>query len=149
MEYIEFTKGSVWQYENNKGVVKLCIVVSSNKRKNDKYISNLSLCDDARSSDDIKVSVNGVIQFAQPRMIGTCKSDQMIRKVGMASGSEMQRIDAAILDALGIVAPEKETDEPKAVVQVDDNQVVELKAKLEVYKELYNELMKKVVEMDG
>ena len=83
--------------------------------------------------------------FASPNMIGICHEDNIGRYVCHASGAEMERLDVAIANALGIklvVAATKEdfpTDE-------DITDVAALRAEAKIYKKLYEDLIDKIME---
>lgn len=86
--------------------------------------------------------------------INTVSIDRVGNYVGECTPEEMAMVDACLLISLGLKTTIEEPDEepetitecpPSTDVENTEHTITKLKAQLETYKELYNDLLKKII----
>ena len=141
---MEYKRGQIFEFTTSSGVKK-CLIVSGNHRTSDAWQSGILLSNESHRIDDVKITVNGIIMFASPNMIGICHEDKIGRYVCQASGAEMERLDVAIAKALGIKLVSTATKEDFPTDE-DITEVASLRAEAKIYKKLYEDLIDKIME---
>lgn len=105
----------------------------------------------------VQIRSTGRISTALCEQISTASILRVGARIGTATKEEMLRIDTAIMISLGIEIPKSESFdsllkeskvEPIPCVEVDAEKI-ELKAQLEVYKNLYEGLLQRVMKGDA
>lgn len=115
-------RGHVYEFVEKDGVTvkNRVLVVSADSRAGDKLISILMLGDIGFGHDAVRVGK----QYVHCGCVTYCSRDRLGRMVGKVSKSAMEDIDFMLAKELGLVS-----------------------ARLTVYKELYDDMLRKMMEV--
>ena len=115
-------RGHVYEFVEKDGITvkNRVLVVSADSRAGDKLISILMLGDISFGHDVVKVGK----QYVHCGCVTYCSRDRLGRMIGKASKQAMEDIDFMLAKELGLVS-----------------------ARLTVYKELYDDMLRKMMEV--
>ena len=143
-EPMEMKTGELWEVKNNKGWVNECIILADYG----KLCTILQLVDEDNGFNDIQVNCRG-IKYADSRKLQYCFESACTGFIRKLSEQEFDTIMKKVAASLGIKAQVVEVVKEIAAeaLQIPDNLELErTKAQLEVYKGLYEDLLKGVLQ---
>jgi len=156
---MEFNRGELFEYEmRNTGESKVALVVSADFRSNDRFLNVIVLTDEPKGEVNVAITTNYGIMYADCGMVSFATNDRLINYLKHVKSEEMEQIDAGIAKCLGIesLVIEKEVIKEvpnEAVIPMEHTDLsVDLsmdlaaaKKEAEVYKNLYEALLSKVM----
>lgn len=160
-----FRRGEIFEYEmKDRSENAIALVVSADFRANDRFLSVIVLKDEPKGKVNVPIRCNAMM-YADCGMVAFADSDRMLNFIRIATEEEMQQIDEGIAKCLGIeqqvsiVESEAVPETPKKtgfeefkeiylktsekVQQMED--IATAKAEANVYKNLYEQLLEKVM----
>lgn len=160
-----FKRGEIFEYEmKDRSENAIALVVSADFRANDRFLSVIVLKDEPKGKVNVPIRCNAMM-YADCGMVAFADSDRMLNFIRVATEEEMQQIDEGIAKCLGIeqqvsiVEAEAVPETPKKagfeefkeiylktsekVQQMED--IATAKAEANVYKNLYEQLLEKVM----
>lgn len=140
-ENMDKKTGEIWEVTNNNGFVRECIILADNGG----CCTILPLIDEDNGHTDIQVNCRG-IKYADSRKLqytfDNCCTD-FVRKL---NEQEFNTIMNKVAASLGIQQKVVEVvKEVEALVVPDNLELAKVQAQLEVYKGLYEDLLKGVL----
>lgn len=144
-EPMENRTGELWEVTNNKGYVNECIILADHG----KVCTILQLIDEDNGYSDIQVNCRG-IKFTDSRKLQYCFDNACTGFIRKLSEQEFEAIMKKVAASLGIKAQVvevvKEVEIVKETEALPDNlELAKVQAQLEVYKGLYEDLLKGVL----
>jgi len=144
-EPMEMRTGEIWEVTSNNGWVKESIILADHG----KVCTILQLIDEDNGHTDIQVNCRG-IKFTDSRKLQYCFDNACTGFIRKLSEQEFETIMKKVAASLGIKAQVvevvKEVEIVKETEVLPDNLELErTKAQLEVYKGLYEDLLKDVL----
>lgn len=152
-----FKRGEIFEYEmRDRGGVKMALVVSADFRANDRYINIIVLSENPVGEVTVPIVRRGQM-YADCGMVSFAHTDRMLDFIRKATDEEMAKIDAGIMECLGLEKrelPEAKIPElkeialmpmPEAKVEMYSEELATAKAEANIYKGLYEKLLEKVV----
>lgn len=134
--------GELWEIETASGYVKEVIVVKDNGES----CIILSLTETNGISCDIDINCRGM-KYTSSKRLQYCFHDKFLGFIRALKKDEHDSIFAKVCKSLGIEQTEKVVEKvvPQPVVIDEKHELAAAQAKLEVYKELYTELLQKTI----
>ena len=158
--YMSVLKGEIYEYDMQNGNTRFAIVISSNERSNDRYLSVILLTEEEKSKYSVPVICKGKMH-CDCAAISFCYSDRLVEFIRQATDDEMKKIDEMLLKSLGINSQEKVVEKTVEVVKevsVDGHEQYPTEADLiraealakarteaNIYKDLYENLLAKMI----
>lgn len=148
---MEFKRGEIFQYKIGSEY-REALVVSADYRANDNILNIIVLDDEARR-DSVQIVCRG-IKYADCSFISYGYANSFGAFIRKATELEMEEIDEGIAKSLGIPATrveEKivEVEKPSWAEPVEDfvanEELTKAKAEAEIYKDLYEKLLAKML----
>lgn len=149
---MDFNRGEIFEYEEvNKGKYRKALILSADFRANDRIQSIILLNEEPKGDHPVPIVCEGMM-YADCSMVSFARNDRLGRFCRKATQEEMDRIDEGVAKCLGI----EETvqthkyyypGEPVPQEPIHDNaeELVTAKAEAKVYKDLYENLLAKVM----
>lgn len=139
---MEFCRGEIFEYEHiSTSAIKKALVVAADFRKNDRYISVILLTEEPKGKINIPIVCEGMM-YADCGMVSFATNDRLGNYIRTATAEEMAQIDEGIAKCLGI---EQKT------VEVPAEKIVQVPAErtgFEEFKEIYLKTSEKVQQME-
>lgn len=159
---MEFKRGEIFEYSTNNYEKRKALILSADFRKEIRYISIVLLQDDAKGVINVPIKTVGGTMYADCGLVSFCTNDRLGNFLKAATDDEMAKIDEGVAKCLGIEqktveniveVPTVKTLELPAgvkyerVVEVADNteELAAAKAEANVYKNLYEQLLAKMI----
>jgi len=154
-----FKRGEIFEYEmRDRGDVKMALVVSADFRANDRFVNIIILNENPVGEVTVPIVCRGKM-YADCGMVSFAHTDRMLDFVRKATDAEMAQIDAGIMECLGLERKELELPEAKipefkeialmpmqeAKVETYSEELATAKAEANVYKDLYEKLLAKML----
>lgn len=150
-----FKRGEIFEITmNNSDEKRKALVVSADFRSNRAWQSIVILKDEQIHEDWVPVVCYGMM-YADCSMVSYAESNRLFRYIRTATEDEMAAVDAAIAEQLGLKLENKAESVPELIqsihkepVQVFKDNSEELAAvqkEAEIYKNLYNQLLEKLI----
>lgn len=142
-ENMDNKTGEIWEVTDNKGYVKECIIIADHGSCS----TILRLFDEDNGYNDIQVNCRG-IKYTDSRKLQYCFDSACTGFIRKLSEQEFETIKTKVAASIGIKAQVVEVVKEVAeeALQIPDNLELErTKAQLEVYKGLYEDLLKGVL----
>ena len=155
-EKMNFERGEIFEYEEvNKGIYRKALILSADFRTNDRWQSIILLNEEPKGQINVPI-VCGEMMYADCGVVSFGKSERFGNFICRATSDEMKQIDEGIAKCLGlemkdvglptesiakIVAPM--IAEPS--VEVFSEELATAKAEANIYKDLYEKLLAKVM----
>jgi len=145
-----FKRGEIFEYEmRDRGDVKMALVVSADFRANDRYINIIMLNENPVGEVTVPIVCRGQM-YADCGMVSYAHTDRMLDFVRKATDEEMAKIDAGIMECLGLERRElPELKEialmPMPEAKVDSEELATVRAEANIYKDLYEKLLEKMI----
>jgi hypothetical protein len=98
---VEVKRGEIWEVELTNGNVKKALVISGEKRTNDRWQSIVVLNEDQKGKNTVEIVAEGML-YADCDRVSYTENKQFNRFVKLATEDEMRRIDEKILSAIGL-----------------------------------------------
>ena len=162
---MEYNRGEIFEYEMaNRFETKKALVVSADFRAGERYLSIIVLIDEPKGQVNVPIVCEGMM-YADCGMVSFATNDRLGNFIRKATDAEMSQIDEGIAKCLGIkqktVEITKEvpvipvvgktemtangiTTEHSLAVEVVE-ELVAAKAEANVYKNLYEQLLEKMI----
>lgn len=161
---MEYKRGEIFEYSANGYDTKKALVVSADFRKDGRFISVIVLSDEIKGENMVPVVCGGQM-YADCGMVSFATNDRLGNYLRTASKAEMELVDEGIAKCLGIEPKiiekpvevsvdntekieefKRQLKEQQLVpVQSDSTKMAALKAELNVYRGLYENLLAKVI----
>lgn len=155
-EDMEYKRGEIFEIEmNNRPDTKKALVVSADFRSGENYLNVIVLTDEPKGNVNVPIVCEGKM-YADCGMVSFITSNRLLRFIRKAREDEMNQIDEGIAKCLGlemkdvglptesiakIIAPM--IAEPS--VEVFSEELATAKAEANIYKDLYEKLLAKVM----
>lgn len=155
-EDMDYKRGEIFEIEmNNRPDTKKALVVSADFRSGENYLNVIVLTDEPKGNVNVPIVCEGKM-YADCGMVSFITSNRLLRFIRKAREDEMNQIDEGIAKCLGlemkdvglptesiakIVAPM--IAEPS--VEVFSEELATAKAEANIYKDLYEKLLAKVM----
>ena len=155
-EDMDYKRGEIFEIEmNNRPDTKKALVVSADFRSGENYLNVIVLTDEPKGNVNVPIVCEGKM-YADCGMVSFITSNRLLRFIRKAREDEMNQIDEGIAKCLGlemkdvglptesiakIVAPM--IVEPS--VEVFSEELATAKAEANIYKDLYEKLLAKVM----
>ncbi len=154
-----YKRGEIFEYEmRDRADVKMALVVSADFRANDRFVNIIILNENQVGEVTVPIVCRGQM-YADCGMVSFAHTDRMLDFVRKATDEEMTKIDAGIMECLGLERNDisiptvsvAETLKPMLVneaepkVEIFSEELATAKAEASIYKGLYEKLLEKVV----
>lgn len=141
-ENMEVYRGDIFEYESDNGTGGKIVIVSADYHNNGNIVSAVSLQESSNNNDCVRVLCGGEM-WANPYKLGYMPVKKLTKYMRTASDEEMNNIGRAITKALDLPV-ETILDNRQETVNGDNRNVcAEVEAR--IYKELYENLLAKVM----
>ena len=160
---MEFNRGEIFEYSTSNYEKKEALIISADFRSGSRFISILVLKNEEKGVINVPIITSSGIKYADCGLVSFCSSERLGNFLRIATDAEMAQIDEGIAKCLGI---EQKTVEK--VVEVPVEKIVEVtpppadsapnfkhmklleelttvKAEANVYKNLYEQLLTKMI----
>lgn len=147
---MECLRSEIYEFETpNSLLVKKALIISADYRKSYNTLSAIVLDAERKGSNPIEIDVAGVTMYANPEMVSFVKWTNLGKFIAKASKEEMKQVDEGICKALGIERTIEAQLPPvihemPAPVELNE-ELASAKAEAKIYKELYEQLLAKVI----
>lgn len=149
---MEYKRGEIFEYNANGYEGRKALIVSANFRSEGRFISVIVLQDEIKGENMVPIVCRGQM-YADCGMVSFTTNERLGNYIRTASEREMQQIDEGICKCLGL-EQKTITKTVEKVVEVptlvqDENitaAFMQAKAEANVYKDLYEKLLAKVME---
>ena len=155
---MEYKRGEIFEYIVNGYEKRKALVVSANFRSTSRYISVIVLADEIKGENMVPVVCGGQM-YADCGMVCFCTNERLGNYLRSASAMEMEQVDEGIARCLGIEQKtitetvEKVVEVPAPVATAEQEtpvefffeELIQAKAEANVYKNLYEQLLAKVM----
>ena len=153
---MEFNRGEIFSYTMNGGDRRKALVISADFRAKDRYISIIVLTEEPKPNSVPITTLTGIM-YADCGMVSFATNDRLGNFLQSVNETEMKDLEEGIMYCLGIEREEKVVEVPaKAETGIVMYEAITENAKLleslatakaeaNVYKELYNNLLAKVM----
>lgn len=140
--------GEVWEIESTNGNMYIAVIIADDGN----VVNFIRLIDSDTSNSDFEVNCRGIM-YGSSRMVQYCFCQKVKTYIRTLSGEEYEEIMQKVADSLGIEGTErviekvieKEAEPVELEVIAFDAELEKTKAQLEVYKDLYEKLLQKMV----
>lgn len=163
-------RGDIFSMQGADGVSRNCIVVSSDERNAGRYVSIITLIDSPKGYVNVPLTIPGGCMYADCGLISYTKSENLDHLVRIATDDEMRDINDGIITCFGLTRYseiEQETyyeddttvENDPAVVSCAasntaikspdaplDNNIIELLTEGKIYKQMYFDLINRIVQ---
>lgn len=158
---MEFNRGEIFEYElAGRSERKKALVVSADFRSEERYINIIVLIDEPKGQINVPIVCEGMM-WADCGMVSFATNDRLGNFIKRATDAEMKQVDEGIIRSLGL---EHKLVEVEKIVEVPVEKVVEVpvqipgarpvpdeleyaaaKAEANVYKNLYEQLLARMI----
>lgn len=139
--------GEIWEIELSEGNIFYAIIIADDGN----IVNFIRLIDEATKNSDIELNCCG-IKYASSRMVQYCFTQKVVLFTRKLTDDEFSDILQKVADSLGIEfiweelgVIEKASEPVKYEAISFDAELEKTKAQLEVYKDLYESLLQKMV----
>ena len=143
----EFFRGEIYEYINSKGELKYALVVGSNDRAKEYFVSIVLLTEEPKGGYNTPV-VCGQMMYAGCNIVSYTHQERLGNYIRTATEAEMDAVDRMMADALGLTIGYSERDRSAWKAEIE-----QWKAEANCWRNANAELGKKfdamVAEYDG
>lgn len=154
--------GDIVEYEMKTGEAKLAIVVSADWRANDRFVNVIVMTDEPKGQIVVPITTKSGIMYADCGMTSFAETSRIGCFVQAAKESELNELEAGIIECLGFGAQVIEKEVIKEVIKEVPKEVVlplehtdltvdlsmdlaAAKKEAEIFKSLYEQLLEKML----
>lgn len=154
---MEFNRGEIFEIETNGSENRKALILSANFRKNNRFQSIIVLTDEPKTEDAVPIVCEGMM-YADCDKVSFTTENRIINYIRTAWEDEMAKIDEGIAKYLGIeqekIVVEKRSEPVEQqewvipheqMVKITVEEFVKAQTEAETYKDLYNQLLSKVL----
>lgn len=142
-ESMEYNRGEIFEYSTNNYDRKKAVILSADFRKESRFISILVLQDEPKGMVNVPVKTASGIMYADCGLVSFCTNERLGDFLRITTEEEMQQIDEGIAKCLGI---EQKTVEVEKIVEVPVKKQ-EQRTEFEEFKEIYLKASETVQQM--
>ena len=155
-EKMNFERGEIFEYEEvNKGIYRKALILSADFRTNDRWQSIILLNEEPKGQINVPI-VCGEMMYADCGVVSFGKSERFGNFICRATSDEMEQIDEGIAKCLGLeqqVRIVKSEAVPEIItplvaepsVEYFSEELATAKAEAKIFKDLYENLLAKVM----